>query len=84
MHWALLAVLAFVVTIVETYISSKTTQAIAEQRKVHASNWNTLFEAVLLVDILLIVANWRVVVLPILLGAWLGMYYSFNRRPEGG
>ena len=76
----ILGLVAFVITVAETYVSSKTTQAIASRRKVHAANWNSCFEMILLVDILLVVANWKVVAIPILLGAWIGMYWSFSLK----
>lgn len=87
MHWSLLAVLAFVVTVLETVIASRQTQSITQyaltQNKkhiYHACNWAVCFEFVLLLDILMLVNNPKVVTIPILLGAWLGMFWSFKRR----
>lgn len=76
----LLAVLAFAVTVAETFVASKQTQAVSDRHRLRACSWAVLFEAVLLLDILMVVANWRVVVLPILVGAWIGMWISFDLK----
>jgi len=87
--WLLVA-LAFVVTFLETVVVSKQNQSISQyiltqERKYiyHACHWALIFELILTADILLLVNNPKVVTIPILLGAWLGMFYSFNRRAGG-
>jgi hypothetical protein len=75
--WAL-GIVAFVITVVETFITSQWTQAVAAKRRVPAAWWAATFEAVLMVDILLLVERPTVVAVPVLVGAWLGAYWSFR------
>jgi len=82
MHWSVLALSAFGITVLETYISSLLTQAIAD-RKIYPACWLAVaFELVLAIDILLLVDNPVIVTPPILVGAWVGMWWSFKRRGE--
>jgi hypothetical protein len=66
-----------VITVAETFLGTRQTRAIIEGRVIHAANWAALFEFVLVVDIWLLVSE-RWLVVPIVAGAWWGVY--LNRR----
>jgi len=75
---ALLWVAVCVLTICETYIATRRTQAIVGKRRIVAANWEAVFEAVLLLDIYLITNDYWLGI-PICIGAWIGMYFSLKK-----
>ncbi len=70
----ILAVLAFGLTAAETSLSATYTRAVVARRRWPAVAWGTLFEAVLLLDVWLLVSS-RWLILPILLGAAVGIWW---------
>lgn len=87
MNTALLWILVFVITLVETFIS--TWEGRADRQSTHWPNnrksllaafWAVSFELVLLTDIMVIVAEGWAVLVPVLAGAGLGKYWACERR----
>jgi hypothetical protein len=77
MPFWLLVVLAFTLTAAEAWVCTRRMQSLVRGRAAITANWDTLFEALLFVDLLLIIEDRRLIV-PILVGAWLGSYYSIR------
>lgn len=76
---ALLALLAFGLSAGEEWIAARRTQAIAAGQARAAAWWSGVFDAVLFVDVWLIVSRWWLVV-PIVLGSALGCYWAVRGR----
>ncbi len=79
----LLWIAAFVLTFCENAVGLKYNKESIHGSDVSVSNWGTLHDALLLVDMLFIVADaWLLI--PILAGSWLGTYWSakhFRSKP---
>ena len=79
--WPVLAgVLVFVMTVGETYIGARWTEAVALRRKRDMQFWAAVFEAVLGLDIWLIADTGLWLVLPAVVGAWFGAGWSYDLR----
>jgi uncharacterized membrane protein YfcA len=76
----LLGLAVFLITMGETFVAGREKQAIEDRQAVRAATWSTIFEALLLIDIWLVVHEVWVAV-PILIGAWLGTWIAVKRRP---
>ena len=77
----------FAITVAETLIATwegradrQSTYVEHNRFSLKAAHWATLFELVLFIDILVIVHEGLGVIVPILLGAWLGKYYALEKR----
>lgn len=85
--WVLVAIAAFGITFAEAWITTRGTQAVMRARddpsprNCHrGAAWDTLFEVVLFVDVLIVV-GYRWSVIPIVIGAYLGTYLSLRHPP---
>lgn len=79
--WSIfVGVLVFVMTVGETYIGARWTEAVALRRRRDMQFWAAVFEAVLGLDIYLISDNGLWLVLPTIAGAWYGAGWSFDLR----
>lgn len=77
----MLWLLAFGLTFVEEFVATKRTSAIADRRRLAAANWCAAFDAILVVDMILLVTDvWLAV--PMMAGSWLGAWVSL--RPADG
>lgn len=76
----LLQSLAFLLTFAETAVSTWEGKADREDRSVVAANWALVFEGLLIVDIVLVVADPVVYAPVILAAAWLGKLWAVERR----
>src|SRR4051812_21703890 len=77
----------FLFTIVETLVSTwegradrQSTSAKHNRFSIRASWWAAVFEALLLIEILLAVSNPWVIAPAVILGAWIGKFWSLERR----
>jgi xanthine/uracil permease len=84
---ALLWLGIFLLTVAETLISTwggradrQSTSAKHNGFSIRAANWEVAFEVVLLIDIYLVVREGWTIIIPIAAGAWLGKYWSLERR----
>lgn len=87
MRTALLWVVVFVITVLETWIATwegradrQSTSAKDNRFSLKAAGWAGAFELVLLLDIILVVREGWGVTIPILLGAVWGKYHALERR----
>ena len=69
---------AFVLTYLECSVGARYTRCVADGVRVQAAHWGTVFEALLLVDIWFITTS-KWLAIPILMGAWLGIYRTVRR-----
>jgi uncharacterized membrane protein len=84
---ALIWVAIFAITALETLIATwegradrQSTSAKHNRFSIKSANWAVAFEVVLLIDIYVVVhEGWHIIV-PIAAGAWLGKYWSLERR----
>jgi hypothetical protein len=76
----LLAVGVFLLTVAETVVSTLEGSADRRRRSVVAANWATVFEVLLLVDVLALVHDPLKMFFPIVAGAWLGKYWAVEKR----
>lgn len=73
----MLWLLAFGLTAIEEFVATRRTLAISERRRWHAANWCALFDALLVLDMVLIVADpWLAV--PMIAGSWVGAWVSLK------
>lgn len=71
----MLWLLAFGLTAVEEFVATRRTLAISERRRLAAANWCALFDAILVVDMVLLVSDpWLAV--PMIAGSWCGAWVS--------
>jgi hypothetical protein len=84
---SLLWIAVFAITVAETLIATwegradrRSTTARTNKWSLRSSHWAALFELVLFLDVYLIVTEGWHVIFPILAGAWLGKYWSLERR----
>lgn len=82
----LLGVLAFFLTIAETAVATfegradrQATSCPDNRFSKKAAHWATVFEWVLMIDILIIVHSWWMFI-PIGAGAWIGKYWAVEQR----
>lgn len=75
-------ILAFVLTYCECAVGARYTKSVADGDRWRAANWGVLFEALLLVDIWFMLSS-RWLAIPILCGAWLGVYRTVGKRTTG-
>jgi len=82
-----LEALAFTLTLTETWVATlearadrRSTPAKTNRFSIAAANWAAIFEAILLMDIALIVHAGVSVGVAIVAGAWLGKYIAVERR----
>lgn len=87
MNPALFGAAAFLLTFIETVVSTKEGRADRQATSCkdnrfskQAAHWAGVFEALLLVDMILLYKEPGWVFLPIVAGAWIGKYWSVERR----
>ncbi len=77
MNW--LWVAAFLLTFLECSVAARYTRHVVGHERLKAANWGTVFEALLLVDMLFIYTD-RWLAVPIMAGAWLGIFLTVGRK----
>jgi uncharacterized membrane protein len=84
---ALIWVAIFAITALETLIATwegradrQSTSAKHNKFSIKSANWAVAFEVVLLIDIYVVVSEGWPIIFPIAAGAWLGKYWSLERR----
>lgn len=85
-HNILLGIVVFLLTIAETAVSTfegrhdrQSTASRTNKHSLKAAHWAAVFEAILLLDIVLLVHEpW--VFGPVIVGAWIGKYWSVEKR----
>lgn len=87
MRDALLWLVVFALTIAETWVATaegradrQATTAKHNRFSLTAAHWAAAFEALLLIDIILIAKESIWLGVPIIIGAWLGKYAAVERR----
>lgn len=75
-----LCLLAFSLSVVEEALAARRTQLITARRAVAAANVSALFDAVLFVDVILVVAGYWWLLFPICAGSWLGNWWMVRRE----
>lgn len=76
-----LALVAFALTTAEEALAARRTQAITGKHPIQAANWSAIFDAVLFLDVYLIIGHWWLVG-PIVAGSWLGCWWAVRTRPR--
>lgn len=77
----------FLLTVAETVVSTwegredrLSTSSRYNRHSIRAANWATVFEVLLLVDVLALVHDPLKMFFPIVAGAWIGKYWSVEKR----
>lgn len=82
-----LVILAFILTLAETWVSTleakadrASTPSKSKRLSIISSNWAAVFEAILLMDIALVIHAGLAVGAAVVMGAWIGKFFSLERR----
>lgn len=77
----------FALTVAETVVSTwegredrLSTSSRSHKHSIRAAHWATVFEILLLIDILAVVHDPFAMFFPIVAGAWLGKYWAVEKR----
>jgi Flp pilus assembly protein TadB len=87
MRTFVLAAGVFLLTVSETVVSTLegredrlSTSSRGNKHSLKAAHWATVFEILLLIDVLALVHNPMQMFFPIVAGAWLGKYWAVEKR----
>lgn len=89
MQWQTVAMQAgvFLLTVAETVVSTLegradrlSTSSRSNKHSLRAASWATVFEVLLLIDVLVLVHDPIKMFFPIVAGAWLGKYWAVEKR----
>ncbi len=75
-----LGLLVFLLSFVEEMVGARRTQAIVKKRAHAAGSWSALFDALLFLDVILVVQGYWWLVAPICAGSYLGNWWAVQSR----